>query len=275
MAGLLDLCEKYFGARELYEVLEIPKTADQKQVKKAYHKLSLLVHPDRVEESVKVEATEKFKVLGRIHSILSDNDKRKIYDETGQFDEESDEVVMRNWADYWRTLFKPITVKDIKDYEETYKGSEAEIKDLKRAYMDSKGNMDYILEAVPFTNCDEEPRLHDIIQDLIAQKEVPEYKAFTQEDEKKKQRRRRKWAKEAEEAERLEEEKKASKDGMDSLVLAIQSRNKNRGEQSENFFDSLIEKYSAKAGKKSSKRTASNSPAKSPSKSTRKNKKKA
>lgn len=107
-------------------------------VKKAYHKLSLLVHPDRVEESEKVEATEKFQVLGRIHSILSDNDKRKIYDETGQFDEESDEVAMRNWADYWRTLFKPITKKDIEDYEKNYKGSEAEIKDLKRAYMDSR-----------------------------------------------------------------------------------------------------------------------------------------
>lgn len=52
--------------------------------------------------------------------------------------------------------------------------------------------MDYILEAVPFTNCEEEPRLHDIIQNLIAQKEVPEYKEFFQEDEKKKQRRQRK-----------------------------------------------------------------------------------
>lgn len=31
MAGLLDLCEKYFDAREFYEVLKIPKTADQKQ----------------------------------------------------------------------------------------------------------------------------------------------------------------------------------------------------------------------------------------------------
>ena len=116
-------------------------------MKKAYHKLSLLVHPDRVEEDVKVEATEKFKVLGRIHSILSENDKRKIYDETGQFDEESDEVVMRNWADYWRTLFKPITVKDIKDYEENYKGSEAELKDLKRAYTDSKYNKKQITTA--------------------------------------------------------------------------------------------------------------------------------
>lgn len=107
-------------------------------MKKAYHKLSLLVHPDRVEESIKAEATEKFKVLGRIHSILSDNEKRKIYDESGQYDEESEEVVMRNWADYWRSLFKPITVEDINNYEKNYKGSETEIKDLKRAYIDSK-----------------------------------------------------------------------------------------------------------------------------------------
>lgn len=107
-------------------------------MKKAYHKLSLLVHPDRVEENIKAEATEKFKVLGRIHSILSDTDKRKIYDESGQYDEESEEVVMRNWADYWRSLFKEITVEDINNYEKTYKGSATEIKDLKRAYMDSK-----------------------------------------------------------------------------------------------------------------------------------------
>lgn len=52
--------------------------------------------------------------------------------------------------------------------------------------------MDYILEAVPFTNCEEEPRLHDIIQNLIKSGEVPEYKAFTNENDKKKQRRKRK-----------------------------------------------------------------------------------
>lgn len=45
---------------------------------------------------------------------------------------------MRNWADYWRSLFKEITVEDINNYEKVYKGSETEIKDLKRAYMDSK-----------------------------------------------------------------------------------------------------------------------------------------
>ncbi|EGI60311.1 DnaJ-like protein subfamily C member 9 [Acromyrmex echinatior] len=254
MASLLDLCEQYFGARNFYDVLKIPKTANDKQVKKAYHKLSLLVHPDRVEENIKEEATEKFKVLGRIHSILSDSEKRKIYDESGQYDEESEEVVMRNWADYWRSLFKEITVEDINNYEKNYKGSETEIKDLKRAYIDSKGDMDYILEAVPFTNCDEEPRLHAIIQDLIERGEVPEYTTFTNENKKKKQRRRRKWAKEAAEAERLEKMLKIENEenaATNDLALVIQNRNKARANQAESFFDSLIDKYAKKIEKPS------------------------
>ncbi|KAL0106119.1 hypothetical protein PUN28_016091 [Cardiocondyla obscurior] len=270
MASLLDLCERYFGARNFYDVLKIPKTANDKQVKKAYHKLSLLVHPDRVEENIKAEATEKFKVLGRIHSILSDTEKRKIYDESGQYDEESEEVVMRNWADYWRSLFKEITVEDINNYEKNYKGSETEIKDLKRAYMDSKGDMDYILEAVPFTNCEEEPRLHSIIEDLIKSGDVPEYTAFTNENDKKKQRRKRKWAKEAAEAERLEKMLKIENEenaATNDLALVIQNRNKARANQSDSFFDSLIDKYAKKAEKPNKKKA-------SPLKTTKKTKKK-
>lgn len=99
--------------------------------------MSLLVHPDRVPEELKNEATEKFKVLGLIHSILSNNTKRKVYDETGQFDDETNEESMRNWSDYWRSLFKEITVQDINNYERSYKGSEMEVKDLKRAYLNS------------------------------------------------------------------------------------------------------------------------------------------
>ncbi len=52
-------------------------------VKKAYYKLSLKVHPDRVEEQKKENATEKFQTLGKVYSILSDQEKRKVYDETG------------------------------------------------------------------------------------------------------------------------------------------------------------------------------------------------
>lgn len=72
----------------------------------------------------------------------------------------------------------------------------------------------------------------------------------------------------------LEKEENAANGSMDDLVLAIQNRNKNRADEAENFFDSLIEKYSKKASSKSTKRNASTSPAKSSSKGPRKSKKK-
>lgn len=100
----------------LLKILNIP-------VKKAYHKLSLKVHPDRVKEDEKLEATEKFKVLGSIHAILSDKDKRAIYDETKSVDDEDFNVIRdRDWTIYWRTLFKKITEEDIRAYEKEYVG---------------------------------------------------------------------------------------------------------------------------------------------------------
>jgi len=54
-------------------------------VKKAYYKQSLKVHPDRVPDEEKENATEKFQTLGKVYSILSVEEKRKIYDETGEF----------------------------------------------------------------------------------------------------------------------------------------------------------------------------------------------
>lgn len=52
-------------------------------VKRAYHRWSLLIHPDRVPEEQKAEATEKFKVISAIHSVLSNKAKRESYDKTG------------------------------------------------------------------------------------------------------------------------------------------------------------------------------------------------
>ena len=54
-------------------------------VKKGYHKTSLAVHPDRVGPSEKEVATKKFQTLGKIYTILSDKDKRAVYDETGRY----------------------------------------------------------------------------------------------------------------------------------------------------------------------------------------------
>jgi hypothetical protein len=45
MPSLLDLCEKYFGTRDLYEVLKIPNTANQKQGKQFINFLPNLFLP--------------------------------------------------------------------------------------------------------------------------------------------------------------------------------------------------------------------------------------
>jgi len=71
-------------------------------------------------------------------------------------------------------------------------GSEEELCDLKQAYLNGKGDMDFILEVVPFSHTDEEPRLRELIQGLIDKGDVPGYKAFTNETPKKRERRKRK-----------------------------------------------------------------------------------
>lgn len=246
MPSLVELCEKYFGHKDFYDVLRIPKNANEKQIRKAYHRLSLLVHPDRVEDHKKAEATEKFKVLGKVHSILTDKEKKVVYDETGSYDEE-DEKAERDWNEYWRLLFKKITIEDINRYKKQYQGSEEELSDLKRAYTDGKGDMDFILECVPFSNTEEEPRLRSVIQGMIDSGEVPAFRAFTHETPRKRERRKRKWEKEAEEAEKMKMEL-GMDDGEDGLRAVIQSKQLQRAVDADAFFDHLAAKYSGGGG---------------------------
>jgi len=54
----------------------------------------------------------------------------------------------KDWTVYWRLLFPKVTVKDIRNFEDKYRGSEEETEDLKEVYLDKKGDMDAILENV-------------------------------------------------------------------------------------------------------------------------------
>ncbi|XP_041668373.1 dnaJ (Hsp40) homolog, subfamily C, member 5 gamma b isoform X1 [Cheilinus undulatus] len=65
----------------LYQVLGLEKGATPEEIKKAYRKLALRHHPDKNPDNP--EAAEKFKEINNANSILSDENKRKIYDEYG------------------------------------------------------------------------------------------------------------------------------------------------------------------------------------------------
>ncbi|XP_045592850.1 dnaJ homolog subfamily C member 9 [Procambarus clarkii] len=242
MTGVLDCCEKFFGSRELYTVLGVEKDANENEVKKAYHRLSLKVHPDRVDQNDKQDATQKFQTLGKVYSILSDKDRRSVYDETGEVDDENVAPDDRDWDQYWRLLFKKITIEDIKNFESKYKDSEEELNDLKQAYVDGEGDMGYILQNVLCSSIDDEPRFTKIIKGWLKKDEVPEFKNFSKESKKKKETRKRKAAEEAEEAEAMKKELGLG-DTTDSLKALILKRGKQRGEEMDSFLDNLATKY--------------------------------
>jgi molecular chaperone DnaJ len=66
---------------DYYELLEISKNATDAEIKKAYRKLALKYHPDRNQGDK--EAEEKFKLVNEAYQVLSDKEKRAIYDRYG------------------------------------------------------------------------------------------------------------------------------------------------------------------------------------------------
>ena len=66
--------------RDYYEVLGVQKNASQDEIKAQYRKLALKFHPDRNKSH---DAGEHFKEISEAYAILSDAEKRKLYDTHG------------------------------------------------------------------------------------------------------------------------------------------------------------------------------------------------
>lgn len=191
----------------------------------------------------KEEATEKFKVLARIHEVLSDDSKRGLYDEQGIIDDDEDDKKITTWLEAFKNLFKPISESDINTYHKEYIGSDLEKSDLKKAYVNGKGCINYMMEHVPFMTVEDEPRFHEIINEWIKDKEVPEFKAFTEEPRSKRNRRHKKYARESKEAEKIKEKQVQEQNDENDLAKQIMKRNQERGKGFDSFLDKLAEKY--------------------------------
>jgi molecular chaperone DnaJ len=67
--------------RDYYQVLDVPRTATEADIKKAYRRLAMKLHPDRNPDDH--EATDKFKEVKEAYEILTDAQKRAAYDQFG------------------------------------------------------------------------------------------------------------------------------------------------------------------------------------------------
>lgn len=68
--------------RDYYEILGVPRTASEKDLKSAYRRLARKYHPDVNPGDKKAE--EQFKEIGEAYAVLSDAEKRKKYDRWGR-----------------------------------------------------------------------------------------------------------------------------------------------------------------------------------------------
>ena len=75
--------------KDYYKILGVNKTASDAEIKKAFKTQARKCHPDMHPESEKAKWTEKFKDLNEAYTVLSDKQKRTIYDQVGQQDYQS------------------------------------------------------------------------------------------------------------------------------------------------------------------------------------------
>ena len=65
---------------DYYEVLGVPRDATAEQIKRAYRKKAMQVHPDVTDDP---DAEEKFKAVNEAYEVLSDPQKKAVFDRGG------------------------------------------------------------------------------------------------------------------------------------------------------------------------------------------------
>ena len=75
-----------WAGKDYYKILGITRKAKEKEIKKAYRKLALKWHPDKhTGEKEKETAKKKFQLVDEAYEVLSDDEKRRIYDQVGEY----------------------------------------------------------------------------------------------------------------------------------------------------------------------------------------------
>ena len=72
--------QRIIRTKDLYEVLQVERTCSSDDLKRSYRKIAVKVHPDRCKDP---KATEAFQKVSHAYQTLSDENKRKNYDEFG------------------------------------------------------------------------------------------------------------------------------------------------------------------------------------------------
>ena len=213
------------NGEDLYSLLGIKKTANNSEIRKAYRRLVFLCHPDK--NKTDPDASSKFANITRAYKILSNPESKKIYDETGEYDEENQgEINITETLTYFRKIYSP---KDIENFEKKYVGSKDEEDDLINFYNENGGDIKNILEWIPFSKNEDVERYVKIYEKLFKKKTLKKNKKF--EDSKDK-------------VKLLKEDPNEAKEANETLdKLTKQIMGKKRKRNYNEYLDNLKNKY--------------------------------
>eukprot|EP01098_Paradermamoeba_levis_P007448 TRINITY_DN3080_c0_g1_i1.p1 TRINITY_DN3080_c0_g1~~TRINITY_DN3080_c0_g1_i1.p1 ORF type:complete len:371 (-),score=119.99 TRINITY_DN3080_c0_g1_i1:96-1208(-) len=82
LAIVLLVLEPAFAGKDYYQLLNVPRDAPTKQIKKAYRDLAAKYHPDK--NPGDKDAADKFTEIAKAYEVLTDNEKRRKYDQFGE-----------------------------------------------------------------------------------------------------------------------------------------------------------------------------------------------
>jgi len=175
----VDIENKDKSKEDLYAIIGLQKGASANDIRLAYKKLAIQYHPDRNKDA---EATEKFQQISRAYAILSDEKKRKQYDQYGTVEDEitlfADKDPSQSWEEYWRRFYKKVTADDVERVMQEYRFSEEEKGDVLKYYKQFKGDMYKLLCEVMCSNFDDEKRFREIIDAAINAKTVERFSSY-------------------------------------------------------------------------------------------------
>ncbi|KDD76837.1 hypothetical protein H632_c91p3 [Helicosporidium sp. ATCC 50920] len=227
--------------KSLYDILGVAKNASQADVRKAYLKLALKLHPDKNPDG---GSHEDFQALQKVYGVLSDETKRERYDRTGIVEEE-DGLAGKDFDElysHYRSLYAKVTEDDIDAFSASYRGSEEEAKDLLELYVKHKGDMDAVLAWVMCSDASvDSHRFADTIEAAVAAGQAPAFSRF----QSWAKRVRRKAAPKDPLRPPLRKKNGNSKSGEDSLALMIRSRQQTAHGS---MVDALAAKYGVSGG---------------------------
>lgn len=126
--------------KDYYEILEVSKNASKEIIEKAYKVLAKRYHPDLQQESNKLVAEEKMKLINEAYEILSDDNKRRNYNIELENEEKriqelntnNNDANAQNEEDYEEDeeyYEEPLTKKQIKEQKRQEKKAQREYRE--------------------------------------------------------------------------------------------------------------------------------------------------